>query len=108
MPTFKDGYEKLGILPFDPLSVKKVYFEYKQNNFLAKLSVKNVKIVGISRVEVQEVRSILMNKSLELELDVKFPRVLMDGSYKGEGRINDYKLKSSGTFNMTCSNFLLS
>lgn len=103
MPTFKDGYPKLGIAPFDPLLVKKAYFEYKQSDLLATLTAKNTKVHGMSGAEVLEVRSNLTDTSLDLELDIRFPKVLMDGSYKGEGRINDYKLKSRGSFNVTCS-----
>lgn len=106
IPTLKDGYPTLGIAAFDPLLVKKAYFEYKQNQVLATLNVKNAKVYGMSGAEVQDVRSNLTENSLDLELDVRFPKVFMEGNYKGEGRFNEYKVKSRGFFNVTYSKLL--
>lgn len=103
IPVFKDGFPSLGIAAFDPLLVKKAYFEYKQNQVLATLNVKNAKVIGMSGAEVQEVRSNLTDTNLDLEFDVRFPKVYMEGNYKGEGRFNEYKVKSRGFFNVTYS-----
>lgn len=103
IPIFKDGYPELDIAPFDPLFVKKAYFEYKQNQLLATLNIKNAKVIGMSGAEVKEVRSNLTETTLDLDLDVRFPKVYMEGNYKGSGRFNEYNVKSKGFFNVTYS-----
>lgn len=95
------------IAAFDPLQVKKAYFEYKQNQVMATLNIKNAKVIGMSGAEVKEVRSNLTDTSLDLDLDVRFPKVFMEGNYKGEGRFNEYKVKSRGFFNVTYSNVFI-
>lgn len=43
---------------------------------------------------------------MKTEVDVFFPRVHLEGLYKGEGRFNDFKMNSKGYFNVTMSECL--
>lgn len=44
---------------------------------------------------------------MKTEVDVYFPRVHLEGLYKGEGRFNDFKMNSKGYFNVTMSKFIV-
>lgn len=40
---------------------------------------------------------------MSIEIDSYYPRILIEGVYKGEGSFNDYKLNARGYFNVTFS-----
>lgn len=81
--------------------MKSAYFEYKQNQLTAKLNVKSAKIYGMSAAQIKDVRSNITENDMSLEIDVRFPKILMEGNYKGQGQLRDYRVKSKGFFNVT-------
>lgn len=65
--------------------------------------MKNVRSYGFSTITVKDVRSDLTDESLDIEVDVAFPKIDMEGNFKGQGSFNTFVLKTKGYFNMSMS-----
>lgn len=65
--------------------------------------MKNVRSYGFSTITVKDVRSELTDETLDIEVDVAFPKIDMEGNFKGQGSFNTFVLKTKGYFNMSMS-----
>ncbi|XP_053672475.1 uncharacterized protein LOC128722819 [Anopheles nili] len=101
LPEMHTGIESLDFPTMDPYVAKSTYIDYKRNQMSASLHVKNAKTFGISKAQILDVRATATDKSLNLAVDVRFPEIVMEGYFKGEGRFNSIKLASKGYFNNT-------
>ena len=88
----------------DPFTLPLAHFEYTRNpQIRGFLNVKNSKTYGISQGKINAVRSIIDDKNLDIAIDVSFPKIFMQGLYKGEANFNEIKLSSKGSYNVTMS-----
>lgn len=88
----------------DPYVVNQVYFEYNRGKDIhGNLVVKNAKTSGLSRTKIEGVRSEINETAMTIEIDVHFPKLVMEGKYSGEGAFNHLQFKSKGYFNVTQS-----
>ncbi|XP_052868331.1 putative beta-carotene-binding protein [Anopheles cruzii] len=101
LPEMHTGIESLGFPSLDPHESKSTYIDYKRNQMSASLHVKNAKTFGMSKAQIVDVRATATDKALNLGVDVRFPELVMEGYFKGEGRFNSIKLASKGYFNNT-------
>uniref|UniRef100_A0A182NFB0 Haemolymph juvenile hormone binding protein n=1 Tax=Anopheles dirus TaxID=7168 RepID=A0A182NFB0_9DIPT len=101
LPEMHTGIESLGFPSLDPYVSKSTYIDYKRNQMSASLHVKNAKTFGMGSAQILDVRAAATDKSMNLAVDVRFPEIVMEGFFKGEGRFNSIKLASKGYFNNT-------
>lgn len=99
LPEMQVGIESLGFPSLDPYVSKSTYVDYKRNQMSASMHIKNAKTFGMSKAQIMDVRASATDKTLNLEVDVRFPQILIEGFFKGEGRFNSIKLASKGYFN---------
>lgn len=90
------------------------------------LNVRTATVYGLTRTEIKAVRfgtvltyklriipkcvwfffyfrTEISDNGMSIEIDSYYPRIVIEGSYKGEGSFNDYKLNARGYFNVTFS-----
>uniref|UniRef100_A0A182RCP4 Circadian clock-controlled protein n=1 Tax=Anopheles funestus TaxID=62324 RepID=A0A182RCP4_ANOFN len=101
LPEMHAGIEALDFPSLDPYKTQSTYIDYKRNQMSASLHVKNAKTFGMSKARILGVRASATDKSANIEVDVHFPEIVMEGYFKGEGRFNSIKLASKGYFNNT-------
>jgi len=105
LPKLADGNEHLNIPPLDPLHIEEVGVQYKYSPTLfGSGSLKNVLVSGSSHAKVLTVKTNLTKTHFMVEIKFTVPRLLVEGSYKADGRFNQLKVKSKGFFNMTATN----
>ncbi|XP_055598035.1 putative beta-carotene-binding protein [Uranotaenia lowii] len=101
LPQLHGGIPSIGFPSIDPYTQESNYFEYKNDKIFGSLHVRNGKSYGLSRAQIRDVRATADDNSLQMEVDVLFPKVVSEGKYKGEGRFNAIKVVSKGYFNVT-------
>lgn len=88
----------------DPFIGDNIKTEYKTDDIYGSVFIKQPKMYGISRAQVREVHSEVTEDEMDLEVNLLFPRVFMEGNYKGEGRFNGIHINSKGYYNVTMRN----
>lgn len=93
----------LKIPPLDPLVLNRTQFEYNRGPMHGKLSVRSAIVHGLALTEIRSVRTDISDAGMELDLEVFYPRVQIDGGYRAEGQFNGYRMNARGNFNVTFS-----
>lgn len=97
------GIPSIGFPPLEPYSQESSYFEYKNQQIHGSVHIKNGKTFGMTRAQIRDVRATADDDTFQLEVDVRFPKLISEGKFKGEGRFNAIKIVSKGFFNITFS-----
>lgn len=71
---------------------------------LSSLVLKNFKIAGLSKTTVKSVKSDFGQNSMNAEIEISIPQVVVEGLYKGEGRYTNIRVAPKGYFNLTAGN----
>lgn len=88
----------------DPFVLPLSHFEYKINpQVYGSLSIKNSKTYGMSQGKINSVKTKIDENTLEAQIDVSYPKIFLQGLYKGEVSFNDIKMLPKGSFNVTIS-----
>lgn len=98
----------MGIESFDPYFLPRNRLEFRQGELYAKMIMKDTSISGVSKTEIVNVRSKINSQKLYIELDVRFPKILVDADYKGRGGYNEFKVNSAGHAKLYLSKCFLS
>ncbi|CAO1325938.1 unnamed protein product [Diamesa serratosioi] len=102
MPSLINPITSIGFPSVDPLNYKFGHFEYRQSaSIRGNLDLKQVNTHGISAAKIHKVKSAFKGSEMLLEIDVSFPRIFIDGLFKGEFSLGETKFKSKGDFNLT-------
>lgn len=67
-------------------------------------AIKNLKMLGMSKAQVKNVKSEFTDFGMDLELDLHFPKLFTTGFYKTNLFLAAIKLLSKGQFNVTMFN----
>lgn len=97
----QQGVPQLNFPAFDPYISDNVKAEYKSEDIYGSVFIKQPKMYGISRAQIKEVHSEITEDEMNLEVNILFPRIFMEGNYKGEGRFNGIHINSKGYYNVT-------
>lgn len=94
---------ELGFKAMDPYSDERISLQFKQvAGFDGSLEVKNFRFYGLARAQVRGVKSQFKGNSMELEIDMFFPRLFTEGSYKSEASMRSgLKFASKGDYNIS-------
>lgn len=94
---------ELGFRAMDPYSDERISMQFKQvAGFDGSLEVKNFRFYGLARAQVRDVKSQFKGNSMELEIDMLFPRLFTEGSYKSEASMRSgLKFSSKGDYNIS-------
>lgn len=101
LPELHAGIPSIGFPPLEPYSQESSYFEYKNQQIHGSVHIKNGKTFGMTRAQIRDVRATADDDTFQLEVDVRFPKLISEGKFKGEGRFNAIKIVSKGFFNIT-------
>ncbi|CAO1352185.1 unnamed protein product [Diamesa hyperborea] len=94
---------ELGFRAMDPYSDERISMQFKQvAGFDGSLEVKNFRFYGLARAQVRDVKSQFKGNSMELEIDMLFPRLFTEGSYKSEASMRSgLQFSSKGDYNIS-------
>lgn len=94
---------EIGFKAMDPYSDERISMQFKQvAGFDGSLEVKNFRFYGLARAQVRGVKSQFKSNSMELEVDMFFPRLFTEGSYKSEAAMRSgLKFSSKGDYNIS-------
>ncbi|XP_012264051.2 uncharacterized protein LOC105690644 [Athalia rosae] len=98
---FAKGVPELGVPVLDPYLTELHEVTYGNGFINGKMTVKNANTYGTSRARVLGVKATVGEGSHRLEIDVLFPRILIEGEYKAEGRLNEFVIGGKGFFNVS-------
>nr|QGN03643.1 putative odorant binding protein 9 [Conopomorpha sinensis] len=96
-----DGVPELGVPPIDPYHQEEIKVDYKNNQIVAKMVMKNVYVYGMKNAKIHDARLKADEDRFHLEIDLTSPKIVVTGDYHGEGRFNAYKVNATGQFNTT-------
>lgn len=101
LPELREGIPSIGFPAIDPYTQESSYFEYRNQQITGSLHIKNSKTYGMSQAQIRDVRAGADDDSFRMDVDVRFPKLIVEGKFKGEGRFNNIKAVSKGYFNIT-------
>ncbi|XP_015523630.1 protein takeout [Neodiprion pinetum] len=101
IPKVSKGVPELNVPVLDPYYVALEEISYSNGMMQGKLLMKEVNAYGTSRAKILKVKSTFSEDRQRLEVDVLFPRIFIDGEYKAEGHLNDFKVGGKGFFNVS-------
>lgn len=87
----------------DPLVLNRTHFDYNRGPMQGSMNMKTANVYGLSRTEIRNVKTSLDEKTMQLEIEGYYPRILVAGVYKADGQFNGYRMNSRGNFNLTFS-----
>ena len=94
---------ELGFRAMDPYTDERISTQFKQvAGFDGSIEIKNFRFYGLARAQVRDVKSQFKGNSMELEIDMLFPRLFTEGSYKSEASmLTGLQFSSKGDYNIS-------
>lgn len=82
---FSEGIPELDMPPLDPYFLEYQNTVYETGDLRADITVKNVNIYGLAKINFLAVRPHHSDDSFHLEVDLELPKMLIEGNFKAEG-----------------------
>ncbi|KAG8227710.1 hypothetical protein J437_LFUL007992 [Ladona fulva] len=102
IPNFSNGAREFNLPSFDPMILSDMRMEYKNGSVETSIVNKEMKFTGISNINVLDVRSKFKDDGkVAFDIDVFFPEIVSEGTYKMAGKIFDMILSSQGNYKVT-------
>nr|ARD05169.1 juvenile hormone binding protein 2 [Antheraea pernyi] len=95
--VLSDGVEEIEIPALDPYYQKELKVEYKNNQILASIILKNIYVEGLKKATVHDARVRADDDQVHIEIDLTAPKIVIRSDYEGVGQYNDLKIKAHGT-----------
>nr|CAD7194047.1 unnamed protein product [Timema douglasi] len=67
----------------------------------SRMFFKDINIYNTDSVQIKNVRSNINDNKLELEVDIQFPKLFLDGEYRSDVRFRGLPFINKGSFNLT-------
>ncbi|XP_077295440.1 circadian clock-controlled protein daywake-like [Arctopsyche grandis] len=99
--SLANGIPELNLPPLDPYELEENVVEYRQKQFIAKFSIKNIKAYGFSSSKVRDVRLNFIDDQILLEIDLANPRIFVEGSYRADVGFEPTLYTTENAFNNT-------
>nr|CAD7598346.1 unnamed protein product [Timema genevievae] len=104
IPKLSKGSNEFSLQPLDPMHIPEMNVVYQMGgNIRGNVSVINSDTYALSKIRINDVRSNVNDTHLSMEVDVKFPGVFVEGSYKANGLIVVFPINGKGVFNISMS-----
>ncbi|GAB1869781.1 Circadian clock-controlled protein [Camponotus japonicus] len=100
-PTFIAGIPELDVPPLDPYFLEYQNTVYETGDLRADITVKNVNIYGLAKINFLAVRPHHSDDSFHLEVDLELPKMLIEGNFKAEGAYGVLTIGGEGFFNIS-------
>lgn len=104
-PRLRNGIEELNIPPMDPFLLEKSSYQYSNGIVQGRIAMKNVKIYGLSEGIVKDVDFQMKDGEIKMKMITNVPKLLIEGAYKADMKINDLKMTPKGYFNVSMSEY---
>lgn len=82
---FSKGIPELDLPPLDPYFLEYQNTVYETGDLHADVTVKDVNIYGLAKINFLAVRPNHFDDSFKLEVDLELPKMLIEGNFKANG-----------------------
>lgn len=107
MPRLKNGIEELSIPPLDPFVIEKSRYQYAQGPVQGRVALKNVHVYGLSGAIIEAVNFKTSKNKVNLRIITRIPSIFVEGTYKGDVKINELKFSPKGYFNVSITDVVM-
>ena len=103
-PKLKDGNQFLNIPALDPIYFNSTAFQYNSGPFTGYITIRYAFIYGLTGMKFKKVDfQKLENQKFKARLSMLVPQMSVIGSYKGDMKVNNVRVRPKGDFNVTMS-----
>jgi len=99
--TFVKGIPELGLPVLDPMVVDYFETDYDFGEIYGKLALRDVKSYGLAKTNFLSVKPKFEGNRMDMDIDIEIPKVFVDGYYKADGAIANFKVGGKGYFNVS-------
>jgi hypothetical protein len=107
LPKLEHPIPSLNLPALDPYTHENItQFEYQVTpQIRGRVKAKDIKVSGFTKGQFKDIKSKFDGDKIEMLGFASFPKLRVEGIYKGEAFVNTMKYNSRGNFNMTLSEF---
>lgn len=87
----------------DPFHIDKATYQFANNFVKGKISLRNITVKGLSAIKLKNVDYSRKDNQAHFVVHVDMPRIIAEGTHRADVLINNAKISSKGSFNITLS-----
>ncbi|XP_014238907.1 uncharacterized protein LOC106660454 [Trichogramma pretiosum] len=99
--TFVKGIPEIGLPVLDPMVVDYMENQYDFGDVNGRFALRDVKTYGMAKINFLAVRPKYDGDKMDMDIDVAIPKIYIDGYYKADGAIGNFKVGGKGYFNIS-------
>lgn len=80
----------------DPLSYEHANFVFDRGEVHGNVNIKNVICEGLKIISFLNIKSHFLDDVFRLEIDIRVPRLFLDGDCEAEGRVGGFRMSGKG------------
>ncbi|XP_012275346.1 uncharacterized protein LOC105697001 [Orussus abietinus] len=100
-PTFSNGIPEFDLPRLDPYDIDFQESVYENGEVRGKVTVRDVKTYGLSKIRFLSVRPHHEEGRFRLEIDMEIPKSFIEGDYKATGALGTFVMGGKGYFNIS-------
>nr|CAD7403238.1 unnamed protein product [Timema cristinae] len=109
VPDLLAGDPELDLPALNPVHIAELSIDTDiTEDVRSRMFFKDINIYNTDSVQIKNVRSNINDNKLELEVDIQFPKLFLDGEYRSDVRFRGLPFINKGSFNLTLANAALS
>ncbi|KAJ1528429.1 hypothetical protein ONE63_006841 [Megalurothrips usitatus] len=101
MTQFGKGEKLFDLEPIEPIAVSDVSVHMRREPFDFHAVARNSRVYGVTGINIRDVRAKLTDDKMDMEIDVYFPTMFIEGDFKMEGKIGSFPFAGRGPWNVT-------
>uniref|UniRef100_A0A1B0FR41 Hemolymph juvenile hormone binding protein n=1 Tax=Glossina morsitans morsitans TaxID=37546 RepID=A0A1B0FR41_GLOMM len=105
--SLKTGIPGVRISAMDPFHIDKATYQFANNFVKGKISLRNITVKGLSAIKLKNVDYSRKDNQAHFVVHVDMPRIIAEGTHRADVLINNAKISSKGSFNITLTNLVV-
>nr|CAD7262099.1 unnamed protein product [Timema shepardi] len=102
VPDLLAGDPELDLPALNPVHIAELSIDTDiTEDVRSRMFFKDINIYNTDSVQIKNVRSNINDNKLELEVDIQFPKLFLDGEYRSDVRFRGLPFINKGSFNLT-------
>ncbi|XP_018055948.1 PREDICTED: uncharacterized protein LOC108692278 isoform X1 [Atta colombica] len=102
-PRFVKGLTEFDLPSLDPLVYEFGKVVFNSGDIHAEVALMNTIIIGMAKVQVNDIRSHFLDDIFRLEIDALVPKLILKGAVKMNGTLSIFRIANEGPFNLTAN-----
>nr|CAD7593819.1 unnamed protein product [Timema genevievae] len=102
VPDLLAGDPELDLPALNPVHIAELSMDTDiTEDVRSRMLFKDINIYNTDSIQIKDVRSNINDNKLELEVDIHFPKLFLDGEYRSDVRFRGLPFINKGSFNLT-------